>query len=722
LSSYPHPWLMPDFWQFPTVSMGLGPIMSIYQARFNRYLENRGLKPAADQKVWAFLGDGEMDEPESLGAITLASRENLDNLIWVINCNLQRLDGPVRGNGKIIQELEAAFRGAGWNCIKCLWGSDWDPLLAADKSGLLIQRMGEVVDGEYQKYIVSDPSYFRQHFFGKYPELLELVCDIPDEQLVKLKRGGHDPEKVYAAYRAAYEHRGSPTVILVATVKGYGLGEAGEGLNSVHQIKVFKEKKKVLSSFRTRFNLPLSDDDVEHARFYKPTADSAEMRYLHERRKVLGGSLPQRRVKCQPLQAPGDAFLDLYTKGSGKNEPSTTMVFVDMITRMLRDQAGLGKWIVPIIPDEARTFGMDPLFTSYKIYTSNGQKYSPVDDDTAFPYREAKSGQILEEGITEAGAMSSFIAAGTAYATHGLPTIPFYIYYSMFGFQRIGDLAWAAADLRCRGFMLGATHGRTTLNGEGLQHEDGHSHLLASTIPNLVCYDPSFAFELAVILQDGIRRMYGPDVKEDVFYYITLYNENYAMPAMPEGAQKGILKGLYKLKPSAIPTKEGKAKLFGSGPILLHALRAQQILAEQFGVAADVWSVTSYKELRREALDMERLNFMNVGSKPRKSYLEEVLSYESEKDVFIAASDNIRAVPEMIARWVPGGLFPLGTDGFGRSESRGALRRHFEVDAECIALAALYQLSRRGQVKPAVVQQAFKKLGVDPEKINPMKA
>ncbi|MFO0879456.1 MAG: pyruvate dehydrogenase (acetyl-transferring), homodimeric type [Gemmataceae bacterium] len=721
LSSYPHPWLMPHFWQFPTVSMGLGPIMSIYQARFNRYLENRGLKPVSGQKVWAFLGDGEMDEPESLGAITLASRETLDNLIWVINCNLQRLDGPVRGNGKIIQELEAAFRGAGWNCIKCLWGSDWDPLLAADKSGLLIQRMGEVVDGEYQKYVVSDGAYVRQHFFGKYPELLELVKDIPDDQLAKLKRGGHDPVKVYSAYRSAVEHRGSPTVILVATVKGYGLGEAGEGLNSVHQIKVFKEKKKVLSAFRDRFNLPISDEDVEHAQFYRPADASPEMRYLHERRKALGGYLPQRRVNCPSLTPPGDDFVALYTKGSGKAEPSTTMVFVDMITRLLKDQKGIGKYIVPIIPDEARTFGMDPLFTTHKIYSSQGQKYSPVDDNTAFPYREATTGQILEEGITEAGSMSSFIAAGTAYATHGVPTIPFFIYYSMFGFQRVGDLIWAAADLRCRGFLLGATYGRTTLNGEGLQHEDGHSQLVASTVPNLVTYDPTFAYELALILQDGIRRMYGPNVTEDVFYYITLYNENYAMGAMPEGAAPGILKGLYKVKPSALKNSP-KAHLFGSGPIFQHAVRAQEILATQFNVAADVWSATSYRELRRDALEAERWNFLHPTEKPRRSYLEEVLGKESDKDVYIAASDNIRQLPEMIARWVPGGLFPLGTDGFGRSESRQALRRHFEIDAECIALAALYQLSRKGAIKPTVVQDAIKKLGVNPEKINPMRA
>jgi pyruvate dehydrogenase E1 component len=721
LSSYPHPWLMPDFWQFPTVSMGLGPIMAIYQARFNRYLENRGLKEKSDQHVWAFLGDGEMDEPESLGAITLASRELLDNLIFVINCNLQRLDGPVRGNGKIVQELEAAFRGAGWNVVKVLWGSDWDPLLAADKSGLLVKRMGEVVDGEYQKYVVGDGAYLREHFFGKYPELLDLVKQVPDEKLAALKRGGHDPVKVYAAYKAAVENKGSPTVILVQTVKGYGLGEAGEGMNSVHQIKTFKEKKKALAHVSKRFDLSLSDDDVNAAHFHKPADASPEMKYLHQRRKELGGYLPQRRVKCPPIQAPGDDFTGVYAKGSPK-ELSTTMAFVDMIDRMLKNPA-MGKYVVPIIPDEARTFGMDTFFSKYKIYASGGQKYSPVDDETQAAYREAVNGQILEEGITEAGSTSSFIAAGTAYATHGIPTVPFYIYYSMFGFQRVGDLAWAAADLRCRGFMLGATAGRTTLNGEGLQHEDGHSHLQASVIPNLVCYDPAYAYELALIVQDGIRRMYGPDVKEDVFYYVTLYNENYAMPAMPDGVREGVLKGLYKLKPSPVAASGGaKAHLFGSGPILQQVLRAQSILAEQFNVASDVWSATSYRELRREALDVERWNFLHPAAPPRRSYLEQVLAKEGEKDVYVASSDHIRQVPEMIARWVPGGLFPLGTDGFGRSETRGALRRHFEIDAECIAAAALYRLCQKGVVKPAVVQQAMAKLGIDPEKINPMHA
>jgi pyruvate dehydrogenase E1 component len=717
LSSYPHPWLMPHFWQFPTVSMGLGPIMAIYQARFNRYLEHRGLKKETNQKVWCFVGDGECDEPESLGALTLASREGLDNLIFVVNCNLQRLDGPVRGNGKIIQELEAAFRGAGWNVIKVIWGSDWDPLLAADKSGLLVKRMGEVVDGEYQKYTVAGGAYIRQHFFGKYPELLKLVEHLSDEQLEKLKRGGHDPEKVFAAYKAAVEHRGRPTVILAATVKGYGLGEAGEGRNTAHQQK--KMQAKYLLEFRNRFGVPLSDEEVEHADFHRPAADSREMVYLQERRKALGGYLPVRKPSAPPLKAPGEDFVAAYAKGSGDKTPSTTMVFVDILTRLLRDKE-LGKWVVPIIPDEARTFGMDPLFASYKIYSNVGQLYEPVDAQyAATAYREAKNGQILEEGITEAGSTSSFIAAGSAYAIHGLPMMPFYIFYSMFGFQRVGDLLWAAADSRARGFLLGATAGRTTLNGEGLQHEDGHSHVLASTVPTVMAYDPAYAFELAAIIRDGIRRMYG-DKPEDVFYYITLYNDNYPMLPMPEGAAEGILKGMHKLRPAPAESKLPKVHLLGSGSILPHVLRAQELLAEQFGVAADVWSVTSYKELRREALEVERWNMLHPAEKPRHSYVEGLLA--KEEGVFIAASDFMKSVPEMITRWVPGGLYPLGTDGFGRSETREALRRFFEVDAESVAVAALAQLARRGALKPVAVRDAIKKLGVDPEKVNPMRA
>jgi pyruvate dehydrogenase E1 component len=717
LSSYPHPWLMPTFWQFPTVSMGLGPIMAIYQARFNRYLEHRGLKNTSGQHVWCFVGDGECDEPETLGALTLASREQLDNLIFVVNCNLQRLDGPVRGNGKIIQELEAAFRGAGWNVVKVIWGSEWDALLAADKSGLLVKRMGEVVDGEYQKYTLESGSYIRQHFFGKYPELLKLVEHMSDDQITKLKRGGHDPEKVYAAYKAAVEHRGSPTVILAHTVKGYGLGEAGEGKNIAHQQK--KIDAKYLLEFRSRFGLSVSDEEVAKAGFSKPSGDTREMRYLRERRQQLGGDLPSRRVQCPKLKSPGEDFVRAYATGSANKAPSTTMVFVDMLGRLLKNKE-LGKWIVPIVPDEARTFGMDPFFASYKIYSNVGQLYEPVDAQfQAAAYREAQNGQLLEEGITEAGSACSFIAAGTAYSTHGVPTVPFFIYYSMFGFQRVGDLLWAAADMRCRGFLLGATAGRTTLNGEGLQHEDGQSHVLASTVPNLLAYDPAMAFELAVIVRDGIRRMY-EEAKEDVFYYITLYNDNYPMLPMPDGAAEGILRGLYKLRPSGLKAKGPKAHLFGSGPILLHALRAQELLAEHYGVSADVWSATSYKELRRDALEVERWNLLHPQEKPRASYLQTALA--REEGVFLAASDYMRLVPDMISRWVPGGLFPLGTDGFGRSETRPALRRHFEIDAEFLAYAALVQLARRGTVKPQVPADALKKFDIDPEKANPMKA
>lgn len=714
LSSYPHTWLMPDFWQFPTVSMGLGPIMAIYQARFNRYLENRGLKDTSKQKVWCFVGDGETDEPESLGALTLAARERLDNLIFVVNCNLQRLDGPVRGNGKIIQELEAAFRGAGWNVIKVVWGGDWDPLLARDKDGVLIQRMGEVVDGEFQKYTVESGAYIRKHFFGKYPQLLEMVEHLSDEQLQKLTRGGHDPEKVYNAYKAAVEHKGSPTVILAKTVKGYGLGEAGEGRNITHQQKKLNEDE--LRLFRTRFGIPISDGDVAEAPFYRPTEDSQEVKYLKQRRQELGGPLPARRPRCPQVQVPDDLFTD-YAHSSGDSAFSTTMVFTGLLRRLMQNKE-IGRWVVPIIPDEARTFGMDSFFKPFGIYSASGQLYEPVDAKTLQAYREAKDGQLLEEGITEAGSMSSFVAAGTAYATHGVATIPFFIFYSMFGFQRIGDLVWAAADMRVRGFLLGGTAGRTTLNGEGLQHEDGHSHVLASVVPTCQAYDPAFAFELAAIIQDGIRRMYYDH--EDIFYYITLYNENYQQPAMPDGVKEGILRGLYRFQKSAIAAKYTKIHLLGSGPILREALRAQELLAEKFGVAADVWSATSYKELRRDALECERWNLLHPGESPRQSYLEKVLS--AEQGLFIASSDYIKAVPDLIQRWVPGGLYTLGTDGFGRSESRASLRRFFEVDAECIALAALSRLAKKGEIKPARLAQAIKELDINPEKLNPMRA
>jgi pyruvate dehydrogenase E1 component len=717
LSSYPHPWLMPGFWQFPTVSMGLAPIMAIYQARYNRYLLHRGLKDTSRQRVWCFIGDGETDEPESLGAITLASREKLDNLVFIINCNLQRLDGPVRGNGKIIQELEAIFRGAGWNCIKVIWGSDWDPLLARDPDGLLVKRMGEVVDGEYQKYTVEGGGYIREHFFGKYPQLRELVEHLSDEQLRKLARGGHDPEKVYAAYRAAVENHGSPTVILAATIKGYGLGEAGEGRNITHQQKKLNEEE--LREFRSRFGIPIPDEAVGDCPCYKPPEDSREIQYLRERRRALGGSLPERRVDCPKLTAPPpDSFKDFF-KGSGKDAVSTTMSMVGILRRLLQDKT-LGKWIVPIIPDEARTFGMDAFFKPFGIYSNVGQLYEPVDAKTLLAYREAKNGQILEEGITEAGALSSFIAAGTAYATHGIPTIPFFIFYSMFGFQRVGDLIWAAADMRTKGFLLGGTAGRTTLAGEGLQHQDGHSHVLASSVPTVRAYDPAFAYEQALIVQDGIRRMY--EAGEDCFYYITLGNENYPMPPLPEGAEEGVLKGMYRLRPAPRLAERSapRCHLLGSGAILRETLRAQELLAERFGVAADVWSVTSYQVLRRDALETERWNLLHPGEKPRRAYVQQLL--EAEKAPFIAATDYLKSLPQMIERWVPGGMYSLGTDGFGRSDSRPALRRFFEVDAEFIALAALAELARRGDIKAQVVKQALKDLQIDPEKADPIRS
>jgi pyruvate dehydrogenase E1 component len=715
LSSYPHPWLMPNFWQFPTVSMGLGAIMAIYQARFNRYLEHRGLQDTSKQEVWAFLGDGETDEPESLGALTLASREGLDNLIFVVNCNLQRLDGPVRGNGHIIQELEAAFRGAGWNVIKVIWASDWDPLLEHDKTGLLVKRMEETVDGEWQRYSAESGAYIRKHFFGKYPELLKLVEHYSDDQLRKLGRGGHDPQKVYAAYRAAVEHKGSPTVILAKTVKGYGLGEAGEGRNITHQAKKLNEQE--LTEFRSRFGIPISDDDVTQAPFYKPAPDSKEMKYLLARRKSLGGYLPARAIGCGPVKVPSLELFKDFFEGSGSRAFSTTMAFVEVLKRLLHDKE-LGKWIVPIIPDEARTFGMEGMFKQYGIYSNVGQLYEPYDAKTLTSYREAKNGQILEEGITEAGSVSSFIAAGTAYATHGIPTIPFFIYYSMFGFQRIGDLIWAAADMRSRGFLLGGTAGRTTLMGEGLQHQDGHSHILASTVPTVAAYDPAFAYELAVIIQDGIRRMY--EAGEEVFYYITLGNENYPMPAMPKDATEGILRGMYRFRPTQTRGKGTKGHLLGSGSILREALRAQEILADRFDIAADVWSVTSYKELRRDALAVERWNRLHPTARPRQSYVERLLG--QEKGIFIAATDYMKALPEMITRWVPGGVTSLGTDGFGRSENRPSLRRFFEVDAESIVLAALDRLAQRGEIKPERVQKAIAELGIDPEKPDPVRS
>lgn len=710
LSSYPHPYLMPDFWQFPTVSMGLGPIMSIYQARFSRYMQSRKMVNwTREPKVFCYVGDGEIDEPESLGAITMASRENLDNLVWVVNCNLQRLDGPVRGNGKIIQELEAAFRGAGWNVIKVIWGSDWDKLLTSKHGPLLIKRMEEAVDGDYQKYSVEPGSYIRQHFFGKYKPLLELVNNYTDEQLRKMMRGGHDPQKVYAAYKAAVTHKGQPSVILAKTVKGYGLGEAGEGRNVTHQQKKLNEKE--LREFKTRFNIPISDEEIVDMPFYRPAENSQEIQYLLQRRKELGGFLPQRKFKKETLPTSEIDYADVY-KGSADMQVSTTMGFVRILSKLLRHPV-VGPRVVPIIPDEARTFGMDALFRQIGIYSSKGQLYEPVDKETLLYYQESKDGQILEEGITEAGAMSDFIAAGTAYATHGVNMIPFYTYYSMFGFQRVGDQIWLAGDIRAKGFLLGATAGRTTLNGEGLQHQDGHGHLLASAVPNLMAYDPAYAYEIAVIIKDGLHRMY--ELGEEIFYYITLYNENHTMPAMPEGVEEGILKGLYKFK-KGDEKKKIKAHIFGSGPIVNEALKAQTIL-EKYGVSADVWSATSYKHLRHDALNCKRWNMLHPTEKPRKSYLETLL--EKEKGVFVAVSDNMKIVADQIAPWVPGGLMTLGTDGFGRSERRDVLRRFFEIDSQCIVIATLYQLSQKGVIEASVVAQAIKDLNVSPEKVFP---
>ncbi|MGH9406656.1 MAG: pyruvate dehydrogenase (acetyl-transferring), homodimeric type [Terriglobia bacterium] len=712
LSSYPHPWLMPDFWQFPTVSMGLGPIQAIYQARFLRYLEDRGLKQTNGQKVWCFVGDGETDEPETLGAISLAARAKLDNLIFVVNCNLQRLDGPVRGNGNIIQELEAGFIGAGWSVIKVAWGSDWDPLLAADVDGVLVKRMCEVVDGERQKYSVESGKYFREHFFGVDPRLLDLVKDIPDESLCKLRLGGHDPRKVYAAYAAAMQPTGRPTAILARTIKGYGLGESGEGKNITHQQKKLNEDE--VRQFRARFGIPIPDDEMAHLGFYKPPEDSAEMQYLHARRKELGGYLPARSITVPALKPADGSMFAEFLQGTGDREVSTTMVVVRMLAKMLRDKE-LGKLIVPIVPDEARTFGMEALFRQVGIYSRQGQLYEPVDKDTLLYYKEAKNGQILEEGITEAGSMCSFIAAGTAYSVHGINTIPFFIYYSMFGMQRVGDLVWAAADSRSRGFMVGGTAGRTTLSGEGLQHQDGNSHLIAFTVPNLVAYDPAYAYEIAVIVEDGIRRMYTE--QENVFYYLTVMNENYPMPAMPEGAKEGILKGLYRLKPSPMKDAKLQAQLLGSGAILNEAVKAQAML-EKYGVAADVWSVTSYKELYRDAHATARWNTLHPGAAPRRSHLEQCLA--SAPGVIVAASDYVKAVSDSIAPWLPQRIVSLGTDGFGRSEGRAALRNFFEVDARFITLNTLAALAREKKLKAGVTEKAMKELEIDPEKADPV--
>jgi pyruvate dehydrogenase E1 component len=712
LSSYPHPWLMPDFWQFSTVSMGLSPMMSIYQARLMKYLHDRGLLDTQGRKVWAFLGDGEMDEAESLGAITLAAREHLDNLIFVINCNLQRLDGPVRGNGKIIQELEALFRGAGWNVIKVLWGSYWDPLLQLDHKGFLRKRFLECVDGEYQAFKAKRGAYTREKFFGKYPELAAMVASLTDEDIWRLNRGGHDPHKIYAAYAAAVAHEGQPTVVLAKTVKGYGMGEAGEGQNITHQQK--KMGEEALRAFRDRFEIPISDEEIGKTPFYRPPEDSIELRYLRERREALGGSLPVRRTMARPLPIPPLSSFDFLLKSSGEREFSTTMAFVRMLNQLTRDPQ-IGSQVVPIVPDEARTFGMEGLFRQLGIYSSTGQLYEPMDSEQLLSYREAKNGQILEEGITEAGAMSSFIAAGTAYANHGINLIPFYCFYSMFGFQRTGDFAWAGADMRMRGFLMGGTAGRTTLAGEGLQHQDGHSHVLAANIPNCRAYDPTYAYEMAVIIQDGLRRMFAE--QEDVFYYITMMNENYAHPAMPEGAAPGILQGMYLLQENQGPVERPRVQLMGSGTILREVLAAADLLSKDFGVAADVWSVTSFTELRREGLAAERWSMLHPEELRRPSIVETLLT--GRPGPVIAATDYVRLFADQIRPFVPRRYRVLGTDGFGRSDRRGRLRQFFEVDRNFVALAALKALADDGTMKPSAVGAAMRKLGIDPEKPDP---
>ncbi|MGD8453718.1 MAG: pyruvate dehydrogenase (acetyl-transferring), homodimeric type [Phycisphaerae bacterium] len=715
LSSYPHPWLMPDFWEFPTVSMGLAPISSIYQARFNAYLTDRGLLDTSRSRVWCFLGDGETDEPESLGAITLAGREQLDNLTWVVNCNLQRLDGPVRGNGNIIQELEAAFRGAGWHVIKVIWGSDWDPLFAADADGALIEHMHEIVDGEWQRYTVESGAYAREHFFGRDLRLAKLVDHLTDEQIRNLRYGGHDPEKVYAAYAAATAHRGQPTVVLARTIKGYGLGEAGEGKNITHQQKKLSEEE--LRKFRDRFDIPVSDQQIDEAPFCRFPESSQEYEYLMARREALGGSLPHRRATSPVLPAPSPEVFAEFYKGGGATPAATTMAFMRMLARLLADPE-LGRLIVPIVPDEARTFGMDALFRRYGIYARTGQLYEPVDAHLLMRYEERKNGQILEEGITEAGSMASFTAAGSAYATHGVNTIPFFIFYSMFGFQRVADSIWAAADLRTRGFLVGGTAGRTTLTGEGLQHQDGQSQLVASTVPNCVSYDPAYAYELAVILHDGIRRMY--EKQESIFYYLTVYNELYEQPPLPEDVNEGILRGMYKVRPAPDATGIPRVHLLGSGPLLREALRAQEILQSRFIVGSAVWSVTSYNELYRDAMATQRWNRLHPGEPQRTPYIRQ--QFDPEPWPAIATSDYVNALAERLCPWTPAGICSLGTEGFGRSDTRAALRRHFETDAEHIAYAALYELARRGAYPAERLGAALGELGLDPEAVDPARA
>ena len=706
LSSYPHPKLMPDFWQFPSASMGLGPLMAIYQARYNRYLEDRGLKEKSDARVWAFIGDGETDEPEALGAISLAARERLDNLVFVVNCNLQRLDGPVRGNGKIIQELETFFAGAGWNVVKVIWGSDWDPLLAMDDEGLLARRMGELVDGQYQKYSVSSGAHQREHFFGVDERLMRMSQQLTDEQIRTIRRGGHDPDKVYAAFKAAVEFEGAPSVVLAKTIKGYGMGEVGEGRMTAHQQK--KLDVDILRQIRSRFGIPLSDAQVEQLAFYRPSEDSPEIRYLLERREALGGFVPQRQVENAPVSIPDIALFAEFAAGTGDREASSTMLFVRILAQLLRDES-LGERIVPIVPDEARTFGMEALFRQYGIYSHLGQLYEPVDSESLTYYREARDGQLLEEGISEAGALSSFIAAGTAYATHGVQTLPFFVFYSIFGFQRVSDLIWAAGDQMARGFLIGATSGRTTLNGEGLQHQDGHSHLIAVAYPHVVAYDPAFGYELAVVIREGIRRMC--EREEDLIYYLTVQNETYAMPAMPDGAEEGILRGLYRLRGEG-----GQVHLCASGSIVLEALKAREIL-QDYDIEADVWSATSWQQLQRDGADVERWNLRHSQEISRLSWVEQC--FAGAEGAFVVASDYVKALPDAVARYFPRRPVVLGTDGFGRSESRGALRRFFEVDAGTMAFAALVDLWRQGLVTGEVVERAQEALGIDREKVNP---
>ena len=714
LSSYPHPWLMPDFWQFPTVSMGLGPMMATYQARFMRYMEHRGLTEASDRKIWCFLGDGEMDEPESLGSITMPVREGLDNLIFVVNCNLQRLDGPVRGNGKIIQELEAAFGGAGWNVIKLIWGSRWDPLLARDRQGLLQQIMEECVDGEYQNFKSKGGDYVREHFFGKYPETKEMVANMSDEDIWRLNRGGHDARKVFSAYQKAVNHRERPTIILAKTVKGFGLGSVAEGQNTAHQQK--KLDLNALKEFRDRFNIPITDKKLKDVPYFMPKKNSQELEYLHERRKSLGGYIPKRITKAKSIKTPANDVFQPQLDGTGEREASTTMAFIRMLTSLTRDKQ-IGKHIVPIVPDEARTFGMEGMFRQIGIYSSKGQLYTPQDADQLMFYKESKEGQILEEGINEAGAYCSWLSAGSSYSNHGIQMVPFYIFYSMFGFQRIGDFLWAGGDMQARGFLIGATAGRTTLAGEGLQHQDGHSLLSATTIPNCVSYDPTYAYELAVIIKDGLKRMISD--QENIFYYITCMNENYTHPPIPKNCEKGILKGMYLLKKSVKQENSSKPQLMGSGTILREVEKAAHLLEKDFKIYCDVWSVTSFSELRRESLETERWNELNPEKKRKSSYLEKLLS--KQEGPFIAATDYMKMVPDQIQKWVPGIYKTLGTDGYGRSDSRAALREHFEVDARFIVLSTLNALAEKGDIEKRDVVKAIKKYKIDPKKISPEK-